>query len=72
MLGNDHFYENNILFRFCLELDKFGVDIQVLKEAIFQREFVGWIEEWEKDLNKKNGPVVKACFLTQHENLSFS
>ncbi len=46
--------------RFDLELDKFGVDVQVLKDTVILREFVGWTEDWEKELKKKNCPVVEA------------
>ncbi len=51
--------------RFPLELDKFSVDIQVLKDPVIVRKFVGWTEDWEKELKKNNCPVVKASFLTK-------
>ncbi len=57
--------------RFDFELDKFGIDIQVLKDPVILREFVGWTEEWEKELKKKNCPVVEARFLTKYKNLAF-
>ncbi len=57
--------------RFDLELDKFGVDVQVLKDLVILREFIGWTEDWEKELKKKCCPFVEACFLTQYLNLSF-
>ncbi len=50
------------IFRFDLELDKFGIDVQVLQDPIIFREFVGWTEDWEKKLKKKNCPVVEAHF----------
>ncbi len=46
-------YFNSYFNRFDLELDKFGVDVQVLKDPVILREFVGWTEEWEKELNLK-------------------
>ena len=52
-------------FRFDLELDKFGVDVEVLKDPVILIEFVGCIEDWEKELKKKNCPVVEARFLTK-------
>ncbi len=55
---------------FDLELDKFGVDSQELKDAVVLIEFVEWSEEYEKEIKKKNCPVVKACFLTKYKNLS--
>ncbi len=54
-----------------LELDNFGVDVQVLKDPVILREFVGRTEDWEKDLKKKNSPVVEEHFLTKYKNLSF-
>ena len=57
--------------RFDLELDKFGVDVQVLKDPVILREFIGWTKDWEKELKKKNCPVVEARFLTKYKNLSF-
>ncbi len=60
-----------IYFRFDPELDKFRVDIQVLKDPVILREFVGWTEDRKKELGKKNCPVVEAHFSTQSKNLSF-
>ncbi len=48
-----------------------GVDIEVLKDPVVLREFVGWTGEWEKELKKKICPVVEAHFLTKYMNLSF-
>ncbi len=33
---------NSYFVRFDLELDKFGVDVQVHKEPVIHREFGGW------------------------------
>ena len=54
---------NCLYFRYGLELDKFGIDVQVLKDPVFLKEFVGWKEDWENKLKKKNCPVVEARFL---------
>ncbi len=61
----------NIYFRFNLKLDKFGVDIQVLKDPVILREFVGWKEDWERELKKKNCSVVEVHFLTKYKYLLF-
>ncbi len=61
----------NIYSRFDLELDKFGVDVQVLKDPIILREFIGWTKDWEKELKKKNCLVVEVHFFTKYKNLSF-
>ncbi len=61
----------NYHFRFDLKLDKCGVDVKVLKDPIIPREFVGQTEDREKELKKKNCPVVETCFLTKYKNRSF-
>ncbi len=45
--------------------------VQVLKDPVILIEFVGCIEDWEKELKKKNCPVIEARFLTKYKNLSF-
>ncbi len=59
--------------RFDLELDKFDVDVQVLKDPVILRELLAGLRtgSWEKELKKKNCPVVEAQFLTKYKNLSF-
>ncbi len=57
--------------RFDLELEKFSVDIRVLQDVEITREVIGWTEDWEKELKRKNCPVVEARFLTKYKNLSF-
>ncbi len=52
-------------------MDRFGFDIQVLKDTVILRGVVGWKEDWGKELKKKNCPVVEAHFLTKYKNLSF-
>ncbi len=58
-------------FRFDLQCDEFGVEIQVLKDSVVLREWLGWTEECEKELKKKNSPVVEAHFLTNYKNFLF-
>ncbi len=64
-------YRNSYFITFDLELEKFGDDIQVLKDPVIFREFVGWAEDWEEEVKKKNCPVVEAHFITNHKHLSF-
>ncbi len=56
----------NYHFRFDLELDKFRVNIEVLKDPVILIEFFGLTEDWEKELKKKNCLVVEACSLTKY------
>ncbi len=49
--------------RFDLEQEKFSVDIRVLQDIEMTREAIGWPGDWEKELNRKNCPIVKAKFL---------
>ncbi len=43
----------NYYIRFDLELDKFGVNVQVLQNPVVLQEVVGWTEDWEKDQEKE-------------------
>ncbi len=38
---------NSYFIIFDLEIDEFGVDVQVLQDPVILREFVGWTEDWE-------------------------
>ncbi len=57
--------------RFDLELEKFSVDIRVLQDVEISKEVIVWTEKWEKELKRKNCPVVEGRFLTKYKNLSF-
>ncbi len=46
------------------------MDIRVLQDVEITREVIGWTEDWEKELKRKNCPVVQARFLTKCKNLS--
>ena len=37
---------------FDLQLEKFGVDANILKEPAVQRIFHAWVEDWEQDARK--------------------
>ncbi len=41
------------------------MDIRVLQDDEVTREVIGWTEDWEKELKRKNCPVVEARFLTK-------
>ncbi len=45
------------MYRFDLELEDWGVDVNALKETAISRTFVGWTEDWEKDKWKTDGAV---------------
>ncbi len=47
------------------------MDIIVLQDVEIEREVICWIEDWEKELKRKNSPVVEAMFLTKYKNLFF-
>ncbi len=49
----------------------FSVDIRVVQDVEITREVIGWTEEWEKELKRKNCPLVETRFLTKYKNLSF-
>ncbi len=42
-----HYYF--LIYRFDLELESWGIDVNVLKEPAISRTFVGWTKDLEKD-----------------------
>ncbi len=50
---------------FDLDLEKFDVNVRFLQDVEITREFIGWTEESEKELKRKNCPVVEARFITK-------
>ncbi len=48
---------------FDLDLEKIDVNVRLLQDVEITREFIGWTEDWEKELKRKNFPVVEARFL---------
>jgi len=50
---------------FDLQLEKFGVNTNILKEPAVERIFCLWVEEWEEDARKKNDCVSEAPLTTK-------
>jgi hypothetical protein len=50
---------------FNLQLEKFGVNTNILKEAAVEHIFRSWVEEWEEDARKKNDCVSEAPLATK-------
>ncbi len=51
------------MYRFDLELENWGVDVNEFKEIAILQNFVGWTGDWEKEKQKLYGaaksPVCK-------------
>ena len=63
------FGDDNINFN--LQLEKFGVNTNILKEPAVERIFRLWVEEWEEDTRKKNDCVSEALLLQKYKDLVF-
>jgi hypothetical protein len=63
------FGDNDI--NFDLQLEKFGVNMGILKEPAVQRIFGAWVEDWEEDAMKKNDCVSEAQLLQKYKGLVF-
>jgi hypothetical protein len=50
--GNDTMFGEDDI-NFDLQLEKFGVNTNILKEPAVQRIFRAWVEDWEQDARKK-------------------
>ncbi len=61
----------HFLYSVDLELENWGVDINKLKEIAISRNFVGWIEDWEKEKWKVDGPVNKVLFANKYKDMHF-
>lgn len=56
---------------FDLQLEKFGVDTNQLRERVVQRVFHAWVEDWEQEDRKKNDCVAEARLLEKYKNPVF-
>lgn len=56
---------------FSLRLEKFGVNVVELAEPVHTRTFHAWIEDWEKEILKKNDCVAEAMLLEKYKGLVF-
>ncbi len=56
---------------FDLQLEKWDVDSDALKEPEVQRVFQAWIEDWEEELRRANDVVVENRLLQKYQGLVF-
>ncbi len=63
------FGDNNI--NFDLQLEKFGINMGILKEPAVQCIFCSWVEDWEEEARKKNDCVLEALLLQKYKVLVF-
>ncbi len=64
---------NNVLysFRFDLELEIWGIDINALKEPASAHTFVRWTEDWEKEKWLNDDAVNKVLFHKKVQGFTF-
>ena len=58
-------------FSFDLQLENWGVDINVLKTKTFKRVFRAWVEDWETECIKDNDVVSEMRLLEKYKGLAF-
>ncbi len=58
-------------FSFDLQLEKWGVDVEVLKEPAITWRFIGWTEDWEKEKFKDSGAVARTMFINKYNDTVF-
>mmetsp|Transcript_4135 Transcript_4135/g.9385 ORF Transcript_4135/g.9385 Transcript_4135/m.9385 type:complete len:331 (+) Transcript_4135:30-1022(+) len=69
--GKDAMWGDDDL-NFDLGLERWGVDVDELKEmGVPKRIFRGWIEDWEKDILKKDDAECEALLLEKYKGLTF-
>ncbi len=61
----------HFLYRFDLELENWGVDVNELKEIAMLRYFVSWTEDWEKEKWKVDGAINKVLFAKKYNDMHF-
>ena len=54
-----------------VNLEKFGVNVDELKQPATHGVFCAWVEDWEKECMLKNDVVLKTCILEKCKNLVF-
>ncbi len=54
-----------------MQLEEWGVDVDILRETSITRNFTGWTEDWEKEKHKKNDAVVRALFVNKYKDLIY-
>ena len=56
---------------FDLQLEKWDVDSDALKEPQVSRIFQAWVEDWEGEIRMRNDPVVEARLMQKYQSLVF-
>ena len=56
---------------FDLQLENWGVDLEVLKAKEMKRVFKAWVEDWEKECIKDKHAVAEVCLLEKYKGLAF-
>ena len=56
---------------FDLQLEKFGVDTNALREPATEHVFHAWVQDWEKEIRFKNDSVAEAHLLQKYKGLVF-
>ena len=56
---------------FDLQLEKWDVDSDALKEPQVLRIFKAWVEDWEQEIRMRNDAVVEARLLQKYQSLVF-
>lgn len=59
------------MYSFDLQLEKFGVDLDNLKQPATSRIFRAWVEDWEIKIMKMCDCVAEATLLEKYKNLVF-
>jgi hypothetical protein len=52
-------------------LEKWGVDLNVLKAKTIRRVFRAWVEDWEKESIKHNDVIAEVKLLEKYKGLAF-
>ena len=68
-LGHQMFGDDDM--NFDLQLEKFGNNTGTLKVREVQRVFWAWVEDWEKEAQKKKNCVCDAQWLAKYKDLVF-
>ncbi len=54
-----------------MQLEEGGVDVNMPKETAMTRNFIGRMEDWEKEKHQKNNTVVRALFINKCKDLLY-
>ncbi len=54
-----------------MQLEEWGIDVDILRETSITQNFTGWTEDWEKEKHEKNDAVVRALFVNKYKDLIY-